>query len=122
MLLINSRPQPDCSVNAVFFSTARQPGYSLRGRRLKGKGKQVLGAKNPKNPRVSVAPKTPFPFPFKCLGKYLTRANIQKNLARELLRKVGICTCSCSILYPRFQFILFSVFECCTELRVETVA
>ena len=26
MLLINSRPQPDCSVNAVFFSTERQPG------------------------------------------------------------------------------------------------
>ena len=26
MLLINSRPQPDRSVNAVFFSTERQPG------------------------------------------------------------------------------------------------
>ena len=27
MLLINSTPQPDCSVNAEFFSTARQPAY-----------------------------------------------------------------------------------------------
>ena len=51
-------------------------------------------------------------------GKYPKRANIQKNLTRELLRKVGICTCSCSILYPRFQFILFTVFECCTEITV----
>jgi len=34
---------------------------SLRGRRLKGKGKGVLGA----------APKTPFPFPFKCLQRRL---------------------------------------------------
>ena len=56
------------------------------------------------------------------LGKYPTRAHIQKSLARGLLRKVEICTCSCSILYPRFQFNLFSVFECCTESRVETVA
>ena len=80
MLLINSRPQTDCSVNVVFFSTAHQP------------------------------------------GKYPTRAHIQKSLARGLLLKVEICTCSCSILYPRFQFNLFSVFESCTELRVKTVA
>ena len=52
-------------------------------------------------------------------GKYPRRAHIQKSLERELLRKVEICKCSCSILYPRFQFNLFSVFECCTELRVE---
>ena len=80
MLLINSRlAQPDCSVNAMFFSTVRQP------------------------------------------GKYPTRTHIQKSLARGLLRKVEIFTCSCSILYPRFQFNLLPVFECCTELRVETV-
>ena len=36
---------------------------SLRGRRLKGKGKGVLGAREPD----SLAPKTPFPFPFKRL-------------------------------------------------------
>ena len=79
MLLINSRPQPDGSVNACSSVLRASPG---------------------KNP---------------------TRAHIQKSLARGLLRKVKICTCSCSILYPRFQFNLFSVFECCTELRVETV-
>ena len=51
-------------------------------------------------------------------GKYPTQAHIQKNLARGLLRKMEICTCSCSILYPRFQFNLYSVFECRTVLRV----
>ena len=37
--------------------------HSPRGRRLKGKGKGVLGA----SPCVSLAPKTSFPFPFKRL-------------------------------------------------------
>ena len=39
---------------------------SLRGRRLKRKGKAVGGA-----PRVSLAPKTPFSFPFKRLPRKL---------------------------------------------------
>ena len=51
-------------------------------------------------------------------GKYPTRAHIQKSLVRGLLRKMEIWTWSCSILYPRFQFNLHSVFECCTELRL----
>ena len=54
---------------------------SLRGRRLKGKGKGVLGAREsgslaPKTPfpfpRVSLAAKTPFPFPLKRLPRRLT--------------------------------------------------
>ena len=42
---------------------------SLRGRRLKGKGKGVWGARETRwgASRVSLAPKTPFPFPFKRL-------------------------------------------------------
>ena len=46
----------------------------LRGRRLKGKGKGVLGAREvraSRAPRVSLAPKTPFPFPFKRLPRRL---------------------------------------------------
>ena len=52
-------------------------GCSLRGRRLKGKGKRVLGARETGvareegAPRVSLAPKTPFPFPFKRLPRRL---------------------------------------------------
>ena len=84
MLLINSRLQPDCSVNAVLHCMHA-----------------ILRASP---------------------GKYPTRAHIQKILSRGLLRKMEICTFSCSILYLRFQFNLYSVFECCTELRVETVA
>ena len=47
---------------------------SLRGRRLKGKGKGVLGARETRGaraPHVSLAPKTPFPFPFKRLPRRL---------------------------------------------------
>ena len=46
---------------------------SLRGRRLKGKGKGVLNARGAS--RVSLAPKTPFPFPFKRLPRRLRRTN-----------------------------------------------
>ena len=49
-------------------------GASLRGRRLKRKGKGVLGARETRGartPRVSLAPKTPFPFPFKRLPRRL---------------------------------------------------
>ena len=54
-------------------SYSRYP--SLRGRRLKGKGKGVLGARETggvRAPRVSLAPKTLFPFPFKRLPRRLT--------------------------------------------------
>ena len=49
---------------------------SLRGRRLKGKGKGVLCARETRFSRVSLAPKTPFPktpfpFPFKRLPRRL---------------------------------------------------
>ena len=45
---------------------------SLRGRRLTGKGKGVLGARETRVvPRISPAHKTPFPFPFKCLPRRL---------------------------------------------------
>ena len=49
-------------------------GASLRGRRLKGKGKGVLGARETRGartPRVSLEPKTPFPLPFKGLPRRL---------------------------------------------------
>ena len=42
-------------------------------------------------------------------GKYPTRAHIQKSLARGLLQKIEIWTCSCSILYPWIQLI-YSLF------------
>ena len=47
--------------------------FSLRGRRLKGKGKGVWGARETRwgASRVSLAPKTPFPFPFKRLPRRL---------------------------------------------------
>ena len=70
---------------------------SLRGRRLKGKGKGILGAREMRGPdrarreggkrsfppssrapRVSLGPKTPFPFPFKRLPRRL-------QLSRHLL-------------------------------------
>ena len=55
---------------------------SLRGRRLKGKGKGVLGARETRGaheeggraPRFSLVPKTPFPFPFKRLPRRLANA------------------------------------------------
>ena len=70
---------------------------SLRGRRLKGKGKGVLGARETRGareegggegnlppssraPRVSLALKTPFPFPFKRLPRRL----IVKRLVYKL--------------------------------------
>ena len=49
-------------------------GASLRGRRLKRKGKGVLGARETRGaptPRVFLAPKTAFPFPFKRLPRRL---------------------------------------------------
>ena len=63
----------------TFFSTSLSPcsvyiiSSSLRGRRLKGKRKGVLGARETRGalppssraPRVFLAPKTPFPFPSK---------------------------------------------------------
>ena len=49
--------------------------YSLPGRRLKGKGKGVLGARETREApqRVSLAPQTPFPFPFKRLPRRLDK-------------------------------------------------
>ena len=55
---------------------------SLRGKRLKGKVKGVLGARETRGaraPRVSLAPKTPFPFPFKRLPRRLEEE--EKSLA-----------------------------------------
>ena len=50
---------------------------SLRDRRLKGKEKGVLGARETRGarpgPRVSLAPKTPFPFPSKRLPRRLSK-------------------------------------------------
>ena len=81
---------------------------SLRGRRLKGKGKGVLGARETRGareeegketgvyflpsllahpgPRVSLAPKTPFPFPFKRLPRRLVvpRATFPNSLLASL--------------------------------------
>ena len=54
---------------------ARLPFASLRGRRLKGKRKGVLGARE--TPRVSLAPKTPFPFPFKRLPRRLALRRLE---------------------------------------------
>ena len=49
---------------------------SLRCSRLEGKGKGVLGARETRGPgrapRVSLSPKTPFPFPFKRLPRRLS--------------------------------------------------
>ena len=49
---------------------------SLRCSRLEGKGKGVLGARETRGqgraPRVSLSPKTPFPFPFKRLSRRLS--------------------------------------------------
>ena len=55
---------------------------SQRGRRLKGKGKGVLGARETRGaraPRVSLAPKTPFPFPFKRLPRRLLSFRNQES-------------------------------------------
>ena len=66
---------------------------SLRGRRLEGEGKGVLGARetrgpgrtrrkgtsfppSSRSPRVSLAPKTPFPFPFKRLRRRLGKVYV----------------------------------------------
>ena len=55
-------------------------GVLASDRRLKGKGKGILGARETRGmrgilalpgPRVSLAPKTPFPFPSKCLPRRL---------------------------------------------------
>ena len=61
---------------------------SLRGRRLKGKGKGVLGARETRGartPRVSLAPKTPFPFPFKRLPHRLVSNQIPCPYSKKLL-------------------------------------
>ena len=47
------------------LSSAFREFHSLRGRRLKGKGQGVLGARETRGARV----KTPFPFPFKRLPR-----------------------------------------------------
>ena len=53
--------------------------HSPRGRRLKGKGKGVLGA----SPCVSLAPKTSFPFPFKRLPHRLRERGFRAREIRE---------------------------------------
>ena len=53
--------------------------HSPRGRRLKGKGKGVLGA----SPCVSLAPKTSFPFPFKRLPHRLREREFGAREIRE---------------------------------------
>ena len=81
------------SVARRLFGNFGQGSTSLRGRRLKGKGKRVFGARETRGPGrarregrketpvsfppssrapcVSLAPKTPFPFPFKRLPRRL---------------------------------------------------
>ena len=54
------------------LSVSQKIWSSLRGRHLKGKGKGVLCAGEMRGTtRVSLAPKTPFPFPFKRLPRRL---------------------------------------------------
>ena len=53
--------------------------HSPRGRRLKGKGKGVLGA----SPCVSLGPKTSFPFPFKRLPTRLRERGFGARAIRE---------------------------------------
>ena len=64
---------------------------SLRGRRLKGKGKGVLGARETRGaraPPVSLAPKTPFTFPFKRLPRRLLFFRIQESTRWNLESKL----------------------------------
>ena len=63
---------------SFFVAAAEFRLGSLRGRRLKGKGKGVLGGEkrercpsSSRDPRISLVPQTPFPFPFKRLPRRL---------------------------------------------------
>ena len=67
----------------------KQPS-SLRGRRSTGKGKGIRARDHV--PRVSLAPKTPFPFPFKRLPRRLTTERF-KNLMSEICQKyMNMCS------------------------------
>ena len=116
---------------------------SLRGRRLKGKGKGILGAREMRGPgrvrreggkcvsfppssrapRVSLVPKTPFPFPFKRLPR---RLQLSRHLLLNEQKKVvgapriQLWICGSSLLWwlstnrpvvsiVRAQFITISV-------------
>ena len=74
----------------------------LRGRRLKGKGKRVLGARETRGApssrhSVSLAPKTLFPFPFKRLPRRLKRL-----LRRLQTRDLPLCS---EALYAQHELI-----------------
>ena len=76
---------------------------SLRGRRLKGKGKGVLcaretrGAPSSRAPPVSLAPKNLFPLPFKRLARGLKRL-----LRRLQTRNLPLCS---EALYGQHELI-----------------
>ena len=58
--------RPDLTVVFKNYDDDDNDNNSLRGRRLKGKWKGDLGARETRGARgAPLAPKTPFPFPFK---------------------------------------------------------
>ena len=93
---------------------------SLRGRRLKGKGKGVLGARKRERraPRVSLAPKTPFPFPFKRLPRRLrpstTKARRSENFYdcfNLIVFQIGHVSLTSADTYRRDSYCLARVFQ-----------
>ena len=62
--LSNLRSSP---ILAILIHSLLPRHASLRGRRSKGKGKAIRARDPPRAPLVSLAPKTPFPIPFKRL-------------------------------------------------------
>ena len=84
---------------------ARAPNplsLNLVGRRLKGKGKEVLGPRETQG----LAPKTPFPFPFKRLPRGLCNAPVLFLFAISLSKSRSVaCVASVSnrVIAPKLE-------------------
>ena len=98
--LLPPPPPPPPSQNKQspesFSDEKQKKKFSLRGGRLEGKGKGVLGARKTRGtreeggsaPRVSLAPKTPFRFPFKRLPRRLEEIMYTEQGLREVEKNV----------------------------------